>query len=91
MKKKIALVIDNDHFIKQIIPEWEEKFDLRIFNPPRSPPKIRTPLDLLRVLKNKWELEHNYKISQMGRHCILWWATHYLRWLSKKLQKYFSM
>ena len=56
MKKKVALVIDNDHFIKQNIPEWEEKFDLRIFNPPRSPPKIRTPLDLLRALKNKWEI-----------------------------------
>ena len=50
MKKKVALVIDNDHFIKQNIPEWEEKFDLRIFNPPRSPPKIRNPIDLLRAL-----------------------------------------
>ncbi len=55
MKKKVALVIDNDHFIKQSLPEWKEKFELKIFNPPRSPPKIRTPLDLIRVLRNKIE------------------------------------
>ncbi len=53
MKKKVALVIDNEHFIKQSISEWEEKFELRIVNPPRSPPEIKTPLNLIHVLRNK--------------------------------------
>ena len=85
MKKKVALVIDNDHFIKQNIPDWEEKFDLRIFNPPRSPPKIRTPLDLLRVLKNKWEIKTQLpKLAKWADIIFCEWATHYLRWLAKK-------
>ena len=85
MKKKVALVIENDHFIKQNIPEWEEKFDLRIFNPPRSPPKIRTPLDLLRALKNKWEIRTQLqKLAKWADIVFCEWATHYLRWLSKK-------
>ena len=88
MKKKVALVIDNDHFIKQNIPEWEEKFDLRIFNPPRSPPKIRTPLDLLRALKNKWEIRTQLpKLAKWADIIFCEWATHYLRWLSKKNYK----
>ena len=85
MKKKVALVIDNDHFIKQNIPEWEEIFDLRIFNPPRSPPKIKTPLDLLRVLRNKWEIRTQLpKLAKWADIVFCEWATHYLRWLSKK-------
>ena len=88
MKKKVALVIDNDHFIKQNIPEWEEKFDLKIFNPPRSPPKIRTPLDLLRALKNKWEIRTKLpKLAKWADIVFCEWATHYLRWLSKKNYK----
>ena len=83
MKKKVALVIDNDHFIKQNIPEWEEKFDLRIFNPPRSPPKIRTPLDLLRVLRNKWEIRNQLpKLARWADIVFCEWATHYLRSVS---------
>ena len=85
MKKKVALVIDNDHFIKQNIPEWEEKFDLKIFNPPRSPPKIRNPLDLFRVLKNKWEIRTQLpKLAEWADIVFCEWATHYLRWLSKR-------
>ena len=85
MKKKVALVIDNDHFIRQSIPKWKEKFDLRVFNPPRSPPKIRTPLDLLRVLKNKWEIRTQLpKLAEWADIVFCEWATHYLKWLSKK-------
>ena len=64
------------------------KFDLRIFNPPRSPPKIRTPLDLLRVLRNKWEIRTQLpKLAKWADIVFCEWATHYLRWLSKKNYK----
>ena len=85
MKKKIALVIDNDHFIKQNIPEWSEKFDLKIFNPPRSPPKIKTPLDLVRVVRNKIAIRTQLpKLAKWADIVFCEWATHYLKWLSNK-------
>ena len=85
MKKKVALVIDNDHFIKQNIPEWSEKFDLKIFNPPRSPPKIKTPLDLVRVARNKVAIRTQLpKLAKWADIVFCEWATHYLKWLSNK-------
>ena len=85
MKKKVALVIDNDHFIKQSIPEWSEKFDLKIFNPPRSPPKIKTPLDLVRVVRNKVAIRTQLpKLAKWADIVFCEWATHYLKWLSNK-------
>ena len=85
MKKKVALVIDNDHFIKQSLPEWKEKFELKIFNPPRSPPKIRTPLDLIRVLRNKIAIRTQLpKLADWADIVFCEWATHYLRWLANK-------
>ncbi len=85
MKKKVALVIDNEHFIKQSIPEWEEKFELRIFNPPRSPPEIKTPLDLIRVLRNKIAIRTQLpKLAKWADIIFCEWATHYLKWLSNK-------
>jgi len=85
MKKKVALVIDNDHFIKHNISEWKEKFDLKIFNPPRSPPKIKTPIDIIRVLRNKIAVRTQLpKLANWADIVFCEWATHYLKWLSNK-------
>jgi len=85
MKKKVALVIDNDHFIKHNIPKWKEKFELKIFNPPRSPPKIKTPFDIIRVLRNKIAIRTQLpKLANWADIVFCEWATHYLKWLSNK-------
>ena len=85
MKKKVALVIDNNHFIKHNIPEWKEKFDLKIFNPPRSPPTIKTPIDIIRVLRNKISIRTQLpKLANWADIVFCEWATHYLKWLSNK-------
>ena len=40
-----------DPLYQEMIPVWEEKFDLKIFNPPKAPLKIKSPMDILKVIQ----------------------------------------
>ena len=85
MKKKVALIIDNEHFIKHKIPIWEEKFDLKIFNPPKAPLKIKSPMDILKVIQHKLRMRKELpKLAKWADVIFCEWASHFLEWLSNK-------
>ena len=44
---QLALVSDDLHFLQHLLPTWKQQFDLRVLNPPKPPPRIRGPRDLL--------------------------------------------
>ena len=49
---QLALVSDDLHFLQHLLPTWKQQFDLRVLNPPKPPPRIRGPRDLLAGLRN---------------------------------------
>nr|AIF04745.1 tetratricopeptide repeat domain-containing protein [uncultured marine group II/III euryarchaeote KM3_176_D09] len=80
---RLALVSDDLHFLQHLLPEWERQFDLRVLNPPKPPPRIRGPRDLLAGLRNRRLRSRELApLAEWGNVIFCEWATHYLEWLS---------
>jgi glycosyltransferase involved in cell wall biosynthesis len=80
---QLALVSDDLHFLQHLLPTWKQQFDLRVLNPPKPPPRIRGPRDLLAGLRNRRLRSRELPpLAEWADVVFCEWATHYLEWLS---------
>ncbi|MFO8052004.1 MAG: glycosyltransferase family 4 protein [Thermoplasmatota archaeon] len=80
-KKRLGLIIDTDHFIKDFIPEMKKRFDVRIYNPPQLTGNVASGKDIQRlVVGHARDLR---KIDQMQK----WADVVFYEWASRLLVK----
>lgn len=80
---RLALVSDDLHFLRHLLPAWEQEFDLLLLNPAKPPPRIRGPRDLLAAMRNRRLRSRELPpLAEWADVVFCEWATHYLEWLS---------
>ncbi|MEA3559966.1 MAG: glycosyltransferase, partial [Candidatus Thermoplasmatota archaeon] len=80
-KKKLGLIIDTDHFIKDFIPEMKKRFDVRIYDPPQLTGNVSSGKDIQKlVIGHARDLR---KIDQIQR----WADITFFEWASRLLVK----